>query len=124
MALSELRILIVDDNPDICQALRDLLESQQYAVQSVGSGGAALALVRDQRFAAVVLDLELPDLSGLEVLPRLKASDPTVPVIILTACPGDGNKSAALRDGAAAFLTKPYHREDLLSALSRAVRTS
>ncbi len=124
MALSELRILIVDDNPDICEALRDLLESQQYAVQSVGSGGAALALVRDQRFAAVVLDLELPDLSGLEVLPQLKASDPTVPVIILTASPGDGNKAAALRDGAAAFLTKPYHREDVLSALSTAVRTS
>lgn len=123
MALpTELRVLIVDDDPDICEALRDLLEAYQYTVQSVGNGAAALARIEGQQFAAVVLDLELPDISGLEVLARLTAHAPNLPIIILTANPSDGNKTAALCGGAVALLAKPYHRDVLLSVLSSAIR--
>ena len=69
---NEMPVLIVDDDEDIRVALRDLLESQHYTVEGVSTGSDALVQVRGQRFAAVILDLELPDQNGLEVLRRLK----------------------------------------------------
>lgn len=116
------RVLIVDDNQDIRRALHDLLESQDYMVKSVRTGVEALEQVRDQRFGVVILDLELPDVNGLEVLRRLKEGDPTLPIIMLTATSNDADKTAALQYGARAFFTKPYSGHALISAVSEAIR--
>jgi CheY-like chemotaxis protein len=116
------RVLIVDDNQDIRRALHDLLESQHYMIKSVGTGVQALEQVRDQRFGVVILDLELPDVNGLEVLRRLKEGDPTLPIIMLTATSNDADKAAALQYGARAFFTKPYSGHALISAVSEAIR--
>jgi DNA-binding response OmpR family regulator len=113
-------ILIVDDDPDIRQALTDLLESQGYTVHSVGTGWAALARVKMVKFAAVLLDLQLPDQDGREVLLLLKERDQSLPVIILTASDGQDDRMVLLRREAFALLQKPYAREKLLAVLSRA----
>ncbi len=113
-------ILIVDDDPDIRQALTDLLESQGYTVHSVGTGWAALARVKMVKFAAVLLDLQLPDQDGREVLQLLKERDQSLPVIILTASDGQDDRMVLLRREAFALLQKPYAREELLAVLSRA----
>jgi len=114
-------ILIVDDDPDIIQALSDLLEHEGYPVQTAGRGEQALALGKAQRFGAVILDLMLPDLDGLSVLKGLKEIDPKVPVIILTAYPASDKKDAAFKDGAHAYLIKPYNRDELKAILSQAI---
>ncbi len=113
-------ILIVDDDPDIRQALTDLLESQGYTVHSVGTGWAALARVKMVKFAAVLLDLQLPDQDGREVLLLLKERDQSLPVIILTASDGQDDRMVLLRREAFALLQKPYARQELLAVLSRA----
>lgn len=113
-------ILIVDDDPDIRQALTDLLESQGYTVHSVGTGWAALVRVKMVKFAAVLLDLQLPDQDGWEVLQLLKERDQSLPVIILTASDGQDDRMVLLRREAFALLQKPYVREELLAVLSRA----
>lgn len=117
-----MRVLIVDDDQDIRRALLDLLESQHYMAKSVGTGVQALEQVRDQRFGVVILDLELPDVNGLEVLRRLKEGDPTLPIIMLTATSNDADKTAAFHYGAKAFFTKPYNSRALISAVSEAIR--
>ncbi len=114
-------VLIVDDDPDICQALQDLLEHEGYVVQSVSTGREALARVTQQHFHAVILDVGLPDQDGLSVLPLLKTADPLVPVLILSAHVTMERKAPALRLGAFAWLDKPFDREVLKAMLRQAI---
>ena len=114
-------VLIVDDDPDIAATLTDLLEHDGYQVQSVRTGGEAIARVAERSFAAVLLDLGLPDCDGAEVLAAILSMVPTLPVIVLTAYSTLERSVASLGQGAFAFLAKPYNREELRSVLRRAV---
>ena len=114
-------ILIVDDDPDIAQALLDFLEHDGYRVDLAGTGSEALARSREQSYSAVILDLGLPDLDGLVVLRKLLDQDPKLPVIVLTAYTTSEKTSGAVAQGAFALLTKPYNREQLRGTLSRAI---
>lgn len=80
-------ILIVDDEPDITCALHDLLEHKGYRTDVVSTGGAAIAVVQQRHYGAVLLDVGLPDIHGLIVLKRLQEIDPKLPVIIITPIP-------------------------------------
>ena len=117
-------VLIVDDDPDISQALMDLLEHEGYHVQAAGSGAEALEKGTRRRYSAVILDLGLPDIDGLVVLKELVERDPKLPVIVLTAFTGEDKSSSAMSRGAFAFLTKPYNRDQLKATLNRAIGVS
>ncbi len=114
-------ILIVDDDPDISLVLHDLLEHAGYRVQVAGTGAEALAQARADSFAAVLLDLMLPDMDGLSVLTLLKQIDPALPVIMLTAFVEVAKKHGSLTEGAFGYLTKPYDGEELKALIQRAV---
>jgi len=114
-------ILIVDDDPDIARTLQDLLEYEGYQVQAVSTGGAAITRATEDHFGAVILDLGLPDVDGLSVLRTLSKADPKLPIIILTAFLKDARTIASLREGAFAYLTKPYNRDELKATLRRAI---
>jgi PAS domain S-box-containing protein len=114
-------ILIVDDEPDICLAIEDLLRHEGYTVRSVLTGRDALLAAEQNQFGAAILDLGLPDLSGFEVLRGLAELDPQLPVIILTASAQDSHTVESLRRGAFGYITKPYHRDELILALRQAV---
>lgn len=114
-------ILIVDDDPDIALVLHDLLEHAGYRVQVAGTGAEALAKAKAESFAAVLLDLMLPDMDGLSVLTLLKQIDPVLPVIMLTAFVEVAKKQGSLTEGAFGYLTKPYDAEELKSLILRAV---
>jgi PAS domain S-box-containing protein len=116
-----LSILIVDDVPDICLVLEDLLRHEGYVVRSVGTGRGALQEAEQSQFDAVILDLGLPDLSGFTVLRRLEELDPLLPVIVLTATVQDSHTVESLRQGAFAYITKPYNGDELKIILRRAV---
>ena len=114
-------ILIVDDEPDICLALEDLLRHAGYTVRSVMTGREALHEAEQSPFGAVILDLGLPDLSGFAVLRGLEELDPLLPVIVLTASVQDSHTVESLRRGAAAYITKPYNPDVLKIILRQAV---
>jgi PAS domain S-box-containing protein len=114
-------ILIVDDHPDICLALGDLLRHEGYTVRSVMTGREALHEVEQSQFGAVILDLQLPDVSGFMVLRELEALDPLLPVMVLTSSIQDSHTVDALRQGAFAYITKPYNGDEIKIILRRAV---
>ena len=114
-------ILIVDDDPDICVALEDQLKYLGYMVRSVMTGREALHEGEQGSYGAVILDLGLPDLSGFSVLRGLEEMDPLLPVIVLTASVQESHTVEALRQGAFAYITKPYNRDELKIILRRAL---
>src|SRR5581483_4880948 len=85
MPASQDKILIADDQPSVRFGLRNLLEAEGYRALEAETGAQALSLVTEQSPQLVLLDLRLPDTNGLDLLPRIRAIDDEVPVIILTA---------------------------------------
>ncbi len=115
------RILVVDDEPQIRRLLTLTLESNGFGVLTAAGGQEGLVLAAQQRPSAVLLDLGLPDLSGQEVLRRLREWS-EVPVIILTALDTESEKVAALDGGADDYVTKPFNAGELLARLRVALR--
>ena len=115
------RVLIVDDEDGIRFALRDFLESSGFAVEEAGSCAEAEKVFRASRPDAALLDFRLPDGNALDLIPKLKAQDSTVPVIVLTAHASIDLAVRAIQQGAEQFLTKPVELPALLVILQRAL---
>lgn len=118
---SQQSVLVVDDDPDILTALQDLLEYEGFHVDCAHTCREALSSIEHNDYNAVLLDLGLPDGDGQDVLHRIQESDPSLPVIVLTATTSMDRKVGSLTHGAFAHLTKPYHREELRAILHRAL---
>mgnify|MGYP001164768588 CR=1 FL=1 len=114
-------VLVVEDNEDLVIGLQDLLHHDGYTVTVTGTVADAIELVRTRDFNAVLLDLGLPDGDGLEVLQEVQRLNPTLPVMIVTADISHDRTVGSLTEGAFAYLTKPYHREELRQTLRRAI---
>ena len=117
-------ILIADDSPVVRAVVRDGLEAEGHLVHEADDGFAAIAMCRDLRPDAVLLDIEMPGLDGREVLEQLKR-DPElreVPVVFLTGRTGTDDLVAGLRAGAHDYLRKPFEPAELLARIGSAVR--
>lgn len=114
-------ILVVDDDPHVLYALRVALEARGYAVHTAQSGAAALEAAAAVRPDAVVLDLAMPGMDGLQVLQRLRSWS-RVPVIVLSGRADEADKVVALDTGADDYLTKPFGNEELLARIRVALR--
>jgi two-component system, OmpR family, KDP operon response regulator KdpE len=115
------RVLLVDDEPQMLRSLRVDLRARRYRVATAANGGAALAEAADTPPDAVILDLGLPDMRGLEVIRRLREST-RVPIIVLT---GRGEPTAAveaLDAGADDYVTKPCSADELAARLRAVMR--
>jgi two-component system nitrate/nitrite response regulator NarL len=111
-------ILIVDDHPLTRGALASLLASNDFDVAGQASGGAdAIALAGELQPDLIVLDLTMPDMDGLDALPRLREAAPHAEVVVLTASEDDGNLLAAIRGGAAGYLLKSEPPERIVGFL-------
>lgn len=119
--MSGARVLVVDDEVQILRLLRRTLEAQGYAVEAVETGQDALAAAGRAAPDAVLLDLMLPDLDGLEVCRRLRERL-EVPIIVLSARGEERTKVEALDLGADDYLTKPFGTAELLARLRAAIR--
>lgn len=113
---AKLNILIVDDEVQIRRLLRLTLEAAGYLVREAENGSLGLNEAAVQRPDAVILDLSLPDLSGIEVLRRLREWS-QIPVLILSVRNGEAEKIAALDAGADDYLTKPFGGGELLARM-------
>ena len=109
MTDEQTRILIVDDDPDLLDTLREYLEDlgNSYVVETAARGIEALEMVARARPHLVILDVEMPGMNGIQVLKSLRAVDPTIPVIMLTATTDASVASEALRQGAVSYAPKP-----------------
>ncbi len=112
-------ILIVDDDPAIREALSEALTDLGHRPACAAEGTAALSWLEQHSADAVLLDLRMPGLDGMEVLRRIRAQPASPPVVILTAVPTSSNTIEAMRLGAADHLAKPIGRADLSALLSR-----
>jgi DNA-binding NarL/FixJ family response regulator len=112
------RILIVDDHPLTREALGSLLSANGFEVVGQASGGAeAIRMAAELLPALVVLDLTMPEMDGLEALPRLREAAPEAEIVVLTASEDDANLLAAIRGGAAGYLLKSEPPERIVSFL-------
>jgi two-component system KDP operon response regulator KdpE len=114
-------ILVVDDDPHILLALRLALQARGYHVRAVPNGPSALAAAQDVRPDAVVVDLAMPRMDGVEVIQRLRVWT-RVPIIVLSAHTDEANKVRALDAGADDFVDKPFGNEELRARLRAALR--
>ncbi len=115
------QILVIDDEHQILRALRTILSQQNYQITVTGSGKEGLALASAIQPDLIILDLGLPDLSGVEVCQRLREWT-DLPIIILSAHDNEAEKVAALDVGADDYLTKPFGVEELLARIRVALR--
>jgi DNA-binding response OmpR family regulator len=116
------RILVVEDEPDIARGLRDALEFEGFEVQAVGTGKEGLELVRQSTPDLVILDLMLPDLNGFVVCEQVRASHPTLPIIMLTARSQEADKIRGLEVGADDYVTKPFSVGELVARIGAIFR--
>ncbi len=114
-------ILVIDDEPQILRALRTILGEKKFHVTTASRGEEGLALAAAQPPDVVILDIGLPDLSGIEVCARLREWS-QAPIIILSARDSERDKVAALDRGADDYLTKPFGIEELLARIRVALR--
>jgi two-component system OmpR family response regulator len=117
-----MRILVVEDEPKMAGLLRRGLQEEGYAVDLAGTGDDAVWMAGATDYDAVVLDLMLPGLDGVEVCQRLRAGDVWAPVLILTARDGVEERVAGLDAGADDYLPKPFAFAELLARLRALVR--
>jgi two-component system OmpR family response regulator len=116
------RVLVVDDEPDLLDVVSRMLRSEGWAVATAATGGEALARAREFRPDAVVLDVMLPDQDGLRVLEGLRALLPDVCVLFLTARDAVEDRIAGLTAGGDDYVTKPFSLEEVLARLNALVR--
>jgi two-component system response regulator HydG len=118
---SRIRILVVDDEPASLSGLIRLLDQEGYIVDGAPDGTAALHVAAERRPDVVVTDFKMPGIDGLELLEKLKAEDPELPVILATSFSDVSSAIAAIRAGAEDYLTKPIDFDALGVAIERAL---
>jgi len=114
-------IAIVDDDQELRDALTDLLEVAGLAARTFESAEAFLATHAPGVFAAVVTDVRMGAMSGLDLVAHLRASEPSLPVLVVTSAADGPARAVALERGAAVVLPKPFDAATLLAALTRAL---
>jgi DNA-binding response OmpR family regulator len=117
-----MRLLIVEDNIELAQLVAGGLAAAGYATDVVGSVGEARDAVRSVSYAAVILDLGLPDGDGLTLLHELRQRNNPIPVLVLTARDGLQDRVTGLRSGADDYLAKPFAVVELVARLEAILR--
>ncbi|MCA2181337.1 response regulator transcription factor [Nonomuraea glycinis] len=119
---SPVRVLVVDDEATLAELLTMALRFEGWEVSSAADGLGAVRAARDFRPDAVVLDMMLPDIDGLEVLRRLRAESPDVPVLFLTARDSVEDRITGLTAGGDDYVTKPFSLEEVVARLRGLIR--
>ena len=116
-------LLIVEDDTTLRLTVGEFLADQGYRVAAAADAAEALALVKTASFRLILLDLRLPDMHGLDLLPKLQEHDPDALIVTMTAYPEVRTAVAALKAGAYDYLNKPFDLDDMLELVRRALET-
>ena len=120
--ICDTKLLIVDDEETICQGCRRILGREGFRVQTSTDASEGLSLAREWRYDAILLDIRMPDMDGIEFLEELRKTDSEVPVIIITGYPSTASEAAAKRLGAAHYITKPFTPDKIADAVRDLLR--
>lgn len=115
------RILVVDDEVVICNSIRKILAQKEYDVDSATSADEAAGLLSQQRYGLVLLDLRLPNASGMELLRRIRSEWPDVKVVVVTGYASLESAVEATRLGATNYIAKPFTPDELRTAVDAAM---
>lgn len=119
-----IHILVVEDDAHIRAGLVDTLESEGYRTTSVAQGDQALSLFQQERFDLILLDIMLPKKSGYDVCRAIRATNESVPIVMLTAKGEEIDKVVGLQLGADDYITKPFGVHELLARIAAVLRRS
>jgi DNA-binding NtrC family response regulator len=114
-------ILVVDDEAEIREGLEALLRSENFDVTLAETGEAGLHQIEEHPFDLMLLDVSLPDLNGIEMLPEIRRRDPQLSIILITAFGSIDMARAAFKNGAQDYITKPWSNDELISQISLAI---
>src|ERR1700692_198082 len=117
----EARVLLVDDDRELCQMLTEYLSAEHFEVKSVHDGGDALHELQSNDFEILILDVMLPSVGGFDVLRKLGASY-TTPILMLTARGDDVDRIVGLELGADDYLGKPFNPRELVARIRAILR--
>lgn len=115
-------VLVVDDEPVLAEMVSMALRYEGWNITTAGDGSSAIAAARHQRPDVVVLDVMLPDMSGLDVLHKLRSENPGLPVLLLTAKDAVEDRIAGLTAGGDDYVTKPFSIEEVVLRLRALLR--
>ena len=115
------KVLVVDDDPVIAKSFDRVLSGKGYAVITARDGSEALRKLRDEKYDVVFTDIKMPGMSGIEVAERIKATQPWLPVVIVTGYGTDENEARAEAAGVSGFLRKPLSPEMIEGSAARAL---
>lgn len=121
---SPLRVLVVDDEVNIAELLQMALRYEGWDITMAHTGRTAVASARETSPDAIVLDMMLPDFDGMEVLRKVRAHDPEIPVLFLTARDAVEDRVAGLTAGGDDYVTKPFSLEEVVARLRALMRRS
>src|SRR5689334_15271959 len=116
------RVLLVDDEPVVLRAYTKALTGAGHAVETAADGRAAVELAHGAPFDAIVSDIAMPEMTGLDFLRRVRGRDLDVPVILMTGLPDVRTAAEAVEFGAFRYLAKPVTPEVLVDAVERAMK--
>jgi two-component system OmpR family response regulator len=122
VSTSDVRALVVEDEQDLAEALARILALEGWDCQVASDGRTAIRLAKERPPDVVVLDVMLPDMSGLQVLRQLQSASPAICVLFLTARDSLEDRVAGIAAGADDYLTKPFAMEELLARLRALIR--
>lgn len=119
-----MRVLVVEDDPSTSKSIEMMLSSEGFNVYATDLGEEGLDLGKLYDYDIILLDLGLPDITGYDVLKRLRVSNVATPILILSGQSGLDDKVKALGFGADDYVTKPFHKEELIARINAIVRRS
>lgn len=117
-----MRVLLIEDTPRLAEAVAEILRKSGYGADIAHIGADGLAMALTGAYDVLLLDIMLPDMSGMDVLRELREAGSVAPVILLTARQGVGDRVAGLDAGADDYLPKPFHASELLARIRAVTR--
>src|ERR1700689_1427914 len=119
-----MRVLLIEDDSATAQSIELMLKSESFIVYTTELGEEGIDLSKIYDYDIILLDLNLPDMSGFDVLRKLRVSKVTTPVLILSGFAGIEDKIKGLGFGADDYMTKPFHKDELVARIHAIVRRS
>lgn len=114
-----IKVLVVDDDPQVCKTVGKILQENDYQVQTFTQPRQALQAVRKTPFDVALVDIKMPEITGVELVEKIKGEDERVACVVMTAYPDVQSATETMRLGAKDYVTKPFNEEQLLGALER-----
>ena len=119
-----MRVLLIEDDSAIAQSIELMLKSESFNIYTTDLGEEGIDLGKIYDYDIILLDLNLPDMSGFEVLRKLRTSRVKTPILILSGLSGIEDKIKGLGFGADDYMTKPFHKDELVARIQAIVRRS